>query len=379
MEYLFLTVSAFVSLMVNGGGLFRRKTVERILVFKLDHLGDIVTATPAMAYLRRAYPGAEITMVVGSWVAEILADHPAADRFIVYESPRFDRGDRGSGKARLRAVLPASRYDLVIGLRDDWASLLVSLRVGAFRRRDRGTVRLKRKFNRVFGVCGGRTGSLSLHEVETNLMVAGGDPARDTELPSLPVKGPDRDWVSRELVAGRLNGREYVVLHPGAYSPLRFWPAERFARVARWILGTRRYEVVITGSAAEGRLAAEIAGQAGKGVHSLAGETSLSRAVAVIAGARAMVSLDTGVMHVATAVGTPVVALIGPEDPSRFGPFGPDHAVLYHRLPCSPCDQVNCVRPSPECMESITVEEVIEALAGILAIPARLGKGVDRR
>jgi ADP-heptose:LPS heptosyltransferase len=65
-------------------------------------------------------------------------------------------------------------------------------------------------------------------------------------------------------------------------------------------------------------------------------------------------------------VGTPVVALVGPEDPERFGPYGPDAITLYHNLPCSPCDQVHCVRRSNECMEAITVAEVLEAVSLLL-------------
>ncbi len=382
MEYLFLTVSALVSLWVNGIGLLRRAPVTNILVFKLDHLGDIVTATPAFDYLRRTHPGAHITVVVGSWVAPILKGHPAIDELIEYDSPVFDRGDRSKGKPPLQSVLPKRRYDLVIGLRDDRASLRLSLTVGATRRRDRGTIRLLAKLP---GFGRGKSAASpagGMHEVETNLRIAGAgadaDPAGENAVPSLTVREEDREWVKRELAGARTNGRRYVVLHPGAFSPLRLWPAERFAAVARQIRADGRFDVIVTGSAAEAPLAKSIAEMAGAGVHSLAGETSLTRVIAVIAGAQAMVSLDTGVMHIATAVGTPVVALVGPENPARFGPYGPGHVVIYHALSCSPCDQVHCVRASNECMELITVAQVNQALTRVLPPAPPSGPAVDR-
>ncbi|MFH1277261.1 MAG: glycosyltransferase family 9 protein [Candidatus Eisenbacteria bacterium] len=366
MEYLFLVISAFVSLIVNGRGMFRRSRIERVLVFKLDHIGDVVTATPALDHLRDAYPGAEITLVVGPWSAPLIEGHPSVDRLVVHGSRAFARNAPLPSSPSLRTLLPRDRYDLVVGLRDDKDSLAVSLGVGAVHRVDRGTVRIAEKLRRRRGALRTGASSESMHEVETNLRIVGASPPPGGARPRLFVRKDAEEW-AKVLVAGRpefANG--YVVLHPGAHSPLRHWPADRFGLVARWVRKERGLGVVVTGSTEEAGLASNIAAEGGEGVLDLAGKTTLSRAVAMIAGARAMVSVDTGLMHVATAVGTPVVALVGPEDPSRFGPYGPDHLVVDHRYPCSPCDQVHCVRASNECMEAITVAEVIRALSSRL-------------
>jgi lipopolysaccharide heptosyltransferase II len=363
MEYVFLIASALVSVIVNARGRFRRGSTQRIVVFKLDHLGDLVTATPALDFLRRQYPSAEITLVVGPWTAPLLEGHEAVDHVIVYASSRFARGMRASLGRNLRFLLPHTRYDLVIGLRDDWSTLEFALSAGTIRRVDRGTVRLRRKFRAIANRLMRRPAPPPMHEVEANLSIVGADPWAEPACPHIKIAPEALAWADREIVRLPENSNGYVVFHPGAYSPLRRWPIERFVEVARWVRETRGVGVVITGSADETEGTEAIASKAGPGVLSLAGKTSISRVIAVISRARAMLSVDTGMMHVATAVDTPVVALVGPEDPTRFGPYGPDHTTLYHDFPCSPCDQIHCERKTPECMESITVEEVTAALA----------------
>jgi ADP-heptose:LPS heptosyltransferase len=376
MEYVLLVVSALISRVVNLSGWFRSRRIERILVFKVDHLGDVITATPALDHLRKRYPEAEITLVVGPWSAPIMQNHLAVDTLVSYRSPWFDRGKDQRPVQPLRDVLPRARYDFIVGLRDDRATLLASLRLGAHRRVDRGSVRIGLALRRLMCRWWGSSEHVPNHEVETNLLVVGGDVSVGGLRPRLHVTENAREWVDRELLNRLGHGKGYVVLHPGAFSPLRRWFPERFAEVARVVLDRTELAVVITGSPEEAALAESIARQAGPGALSIAGETSLPQVTAVVERAEAMVSLDTGLMHVATAVGTPVVALVGPEEPARFGPYGEGHAVIYHKLPCSPCDQVHCVRRSPECMEAISTEEVASALMGCLDSGKRPGSTV---
>jgi len=361
-EYALLTASACVSLLVNARGRLGRRAIENILVFKLDHIGDVITATPALSHLRKTYPDARITLVVGPWAVPLLEDHPDIDRLVAYASPRYARGMRPSQGRNLRFLLSDRRYDLIVGLRDDRATLGFSLFAGPCRRVDRGTVRLDRRIRLILHRLKVVGEVPRLHEVETNLKIVGGSRLSESACPHLSVRKDALEWTDREIPGLLGDSTGFVVFHPGAFSPLRFWPHERFAEVARWVRETRGFGVVITGSSDEAGAAETISRMAGPGVVSLAGKTTLPQAVAVISRARAMLSVDTGLMHVATAVGTPVVALVGPEDATRFGPWGPDHVTLSHDFPCSPCDQVRCERGRPECMEAITAQDAIEAL-----------------
>jgi ADP-heptose:LPS heptosyltransferase len=154
----------------------------------------------------------------------------------------------------------------------------------------------------------------------------------------------------------------YALVHPGAASGARRWPAERFAEVARWLVG-RGLRVVVTGGTAEQRLVDEVVRRAARGERVLpAGPTDLRQLAGLVAGARALVCGDTGVAHVASATGTPSVLLFGPTSPRSWGPptTGP-HRVLWHGSvgdPHAATVDAGLLR--------ITVDEAIEALDELL-------------
>ena len=367
MEYLLFIASALVSLLVNTRGVFSRRPVKKILIFKLDHLGDVVTATPALLHLRKFYPEARITGVIGPWAHPLMNTHPALDRILIYASPRYARSAPDEAARVLSSVVPPESYDLIVGLRDDWASLAYAVRSAAGKRVDRGTVRIRAKIKRWTARLGLDSGFIPAHEVETNLCIVGHWKPPDPEVrPFLPVAREALEWFAQEKAGLLGNVDTFAVIHPGAASSLRKWPRDRFVQVARWLRDDRGVGVIITGSPEEAGETESLAEEAGTGVVSVARSCDLEKAVALISQASVLVSVDTGIMHVGTAVGTPVVALVGPQDPRRFGPFGPEHIVLYGGLPCSPCSQKDCERGKPECMEAIAPDDVIAALTRIL-------------
>lgn len=378
MEYLSLLASAAASALLNSAAVFRRRPPSRIVVFKLDHLGDLVTAAPALQELRRRYPRAEITLVVGSWnegLARLLGGH---DALVLYDSPvyarargrRADASERGVGE-----ILRGSTYDIAIGLRDDWSSIAFCLRGGAARRRDRGTVRLAHSLRRIFfqRPCRGG-GEVPLNEVETNLRVVGKrSPPGGTPVPRIRVPDAGRARVGRLLSEWGVEDKLLVVVHPGAGWEPRRWPADRYAAVARSLASEYGAVAVVTGSAPERSIAEEVAA-CEPSCRVAAGLLGVAELAALVERAVLFVGSDTGVTHLAVAVGTPVVALFGPEAPARFGSFGPRDAVVYHGVDCSPCSQRRC-RRGAECMLGIGADEVVAATRRVMsAVPS-----IDRR
>ena len=135
---------------------------------------------------------------------------------------------------------------------------------------------------------------------------------------------------------------DLVVLHPGARWPSKLWPAAAWARLGDWLSQEHGLEVAITGSAADQKLAEAILRQMRRPAHLLAGRTSLPELAAVLRRARLAVTTDTGAMHLAAALGTPVTALFGPTAPWRTGPFGEGHEIVRLGLDCSPCYKRRC-------------------------------------
>ena len=164
-----------------------------------------------------------------------------------------------------------------------------------------------------------------------------------------------------------------VVLHPGSGDnfPGRRWSEAGFAAVGRRAVQMHGATVVVTGAAGEETLCARVAAAAGPGAVSLAGRLTLEGLVGLLARAAALVSNDTGPVHLASALGRPVLALFGPNTPVLYGPLSPGSRALYRALPCSPCLTVESYRSSrcriPTCMGAIPTGEACAALSAILA------------
>jgi heptosyltransferase-1 len=159
--------------------------------------------------------------------------------------------------------------------------------------------------------------------------------------------------------------RLLAVLHPGARWASKLWPPASWASLAEWFHG-QGFQVAVTGSRADRELVAGIASQCPAPLFNLAGATSLAQLAGILRQARIAVTTDTGAMHLAAALGTPVTALFGPTAPWRTGPFGDGHQVVRLNLPCSPCFKRQC--PAPRCLNDLFPAMVEAACEKILSV-----------
>jgi predicted lipopolysaccharide heptosyltransferase III len=364
-EYLLLICSAVVSVLVNlASRRLPHKVPERILVVKLDHIGDVLLATPALRALRETHPEGEIDALVAPGSEAILAGNSTLNRVFLYDSPRFRRKSDAAGAAPApRATLDSvarRRYTTVVELRGDWRTLALPFRVGAARRVDRGTARLRAWIERR---ARGAKARRPLHEVETNLEVVrpllrGGPPVA----PRVEMEVPSEAAASmrRKLEGAGVDLRSPIVcIHPGAAWRPRAWRSERFAKVAEWVRERCGARVVVLGSAEERDIEGALrAACSGMGITWLFGALTLPEVAALFDEARLLIGNDSGLAHVAAARGLPSIVLFGPQDPARFRPWSEKTIVLHHRVPCFPCPQTVCVRPENPCVNLIEVGEV---------------------
>jgi lipopolysaccharide heptosyltransferase II len=178
----------------------------------------------------------------------------------------------------------------------------------------------------------------------------------------------ERD-AARDLLAGLglAAGAPFLCLAPGANWDLRRWPPDRFGELAARARHALGLAAVVTGTREESELVDEVVAASGGSALELAGRLSVRELAAVAAEARAVVANDSGPLHIAAAVGTPVVGLFGPNTPEVYGPRGVPSRVVWPHPPCSPCRQRRCARPDDPCMTSITVEEVFEAVRSLVS------------
>ena len=370
-EYALLAASAAVSTLVNAVGVLRgadRKEPCRILVVKLDHLGDVVTATPALRALRDAHPTAHIDLLVAPAFAPLFEEGPLVNRVLVYDSPRYRRGPAFQETA---LSLRGERYDTIVELRGDWRTLLLPFRFGAMRCLDRGSVRARDWFARRFGRRSATVHSV-LHEVETNFAVV--RPLLGANAPEKPpaaevhVSFPAHESLEWRLAEADIDPRRPIVtIHPGAFWRPRAWLPDRFAAIADWVAEHYDAQVVLIGSADERDVEAAVRSRVGKArALSMFGTLTLPELAALLQRSSILIGNDSGIAHLAAACGTPTVALFGPQDPRRFRPWSDRSIALHHPVPCFPCAQVRCVHPELPCVNLIEISEVQAAVRHLL-------------
>jgi heptosyltransferase-1 len=332
----------------------------RILLIKLSSLGDVIHTLPTLEALRYLYPQGHITWLVENTYAPVLAGHPALDEVWPVPRPRLGSG-RFLGKLpelfQIARRLREKPFDLVVDLQ----GLLKSAFWVALARGER---KLGYDRTREFSYLA-LTERLAPFNPEAHAVWRYLNLARHLGAPVAPplfrlgLKLPED---LRHLLPE--TGQPLAILHPGARWPTKLWPGAHWARLAEWLVRDKGFQVVLTGSPGDRDLVGEIVAQAEVPLLNLAGRTFLAELAALLQKAQLAVTTDTGPMHLACALGTPVAALFGPTAPWRTGPFGHGHEVVRLALPCSPCFRRTC--PEPRCLTELTVSSAKEAVEKIL-------------
>ena len=348
------------------GGVERADVMpERVLLVLLGAIGDVVCGMPLAQRLRAGWPRVRITWVVEPAAAPLLDQHPAIDQVIVFR--------RGQGTPALLEVLRAlrdSRPDITLDLQRHFKSGLFSWASGAPRRLGFHW-RNSREGNWFFNtqtIEPVDTFTLKLTHFQRFADLLGVDPAPVTF--GLASSTVERQRVARLL--GDLNGRP-AVLYVGSTWPSRQWRPAATAALCRR-LREHGLEVVLVGGPGDAAFAEAVREADAGPLVNLVGRTGLRDVVAVMERAAVAIGPDTGPMHIATAVGTPVVALFGATSPLRSGPWGSTEHVLRGDAPCAPCYLPRC--PIGQlCMESITPAMVMERVERVLAAPVAASEG----
>ncbi len=373
MEYLRFIISFLVSSIINLFGKKRSQNFSNILIVRLDHLGDLICSLSAIRTLRLSFPKAKITALVGEWNIDAVQHMSDIDFSVVYNSPLFSRTATQSSLWRQRLqlfkILGRENFDLVVGLRDDMVTIFASLLILPKHRVDRGTVRLVRKLKlRLQLFKRDKEPYRELHEVESNREVVEGIAKvgfNQSELIHIGVNGTK--WLESFLSENNLTRQGYSVFHPGASWKFRRWPIENFESIGDFLSRNYALKTVIIGTKEEYDLGERLVASNKEAYINVIGKISLSEIFALFSAARLVVCNDSGPMHIAATIGVPTVALLGPNDPSRFGPRGEHVIALHKKLECHPCRQIECVHPVQPCVSLISIDEVKTSIARLLS------------
>jgi len=340
---------------------FRIPDEGRILVRLNNWIGDVVTSAPALRALRTAYPHASISVLAKPWVIPILKYCADVDRILVYDAKGRHRGL--AGNFRLISDLKHQRFHASILFQRAFEAAWISFAARIPRRAgyctDGRSLLLTHRIR-------AEKALFQIHRVDHNLeMLARMDIQTTDRGLVLPV-GTQELEQAKERLREMGAGPETLLfgMNPGAaFGSAKRWIPERFAALSDRITEQAGAMGLIFGSAQERELGEWISGSARAGrLHNLAGATSLAEAMALIGLCGLFVTNDSGLMHVAAALDVPLTALFGPTDPQATSPWCPRHKLLrMEGLYCSPCMKRECREGHHLCMESISMEDVLDS------------------
>jgi ADP-heptose:LPS heptosyltransferase len=367
-----------------------RDPIERVLLFRLERVGDLLMARPAIAAVRRFLPDARIDLVVGGWNRELASLLPGIDHVHALDLPWLARGAGSATISDVRAAIGAwrkDRPDLAINFEGDIRSHALMWATGAARRVG-------------FDMAGG--GPLLTERVVYDprahvtanclrlVARACNRPEADVVLEPAPLAIPEHLRIDALRRLGTMPAtpdgrpRPFVGVHPSAGRLVKQWAPAAFSRAALELARRHQAVIVLTGSDEDRPVVEEVKAGLPQDVTviDLTGQLDLVQLAAVLERMQLLLSVDTGPMHLAAAVGTPVVGVFGPSDPRRWGPLGPSAVSVRVDLPCSPCNRIRrpparCVGHVPDCLATVTAEQVIAAAGNLLGMrdTGRVGHG----
>ncbi len=329
-----------------------------ILIVKLSAIGDVIHTLPSLSALRRLYPEAHITWVVEESAADLVINHPYLNSVLVSRRKSWSRDlIRGQVRGPLSEVknfikiLRQRNYDLVIDFHGLFkSSVIVYLsrgkrKLGYDSWQELSGLFLNEKIPE----------DRNKHAVDRYLdfpryLGAEIDKVEFT----LPSDNKAKEKVLRLLRKRKLEDKNFVAINPIALWETKLWSNEKFACLADLINNKLSLKVVFTGS--EEKSIKEITSLMNTEYVNFGGKTTLLDLAYLYKKACMVITTDSGPMHLAAAVGTPVVALFGPTDPARTGPYGAGHTIVRTGLSCSPCFLKKC--STKQCMQDISPEQV---------------------
>jgi lipopolysaccharide heptosyltransferase I len=326
---------------------------KRILIVLHGSIGDVVRALPLADLLRRGFPKARLSWSIEPASLPLLQEHPAIDEIIVFER---HRGWRAFGP--FLAKIRSKKFDLVLDLQRHLKSGIISWWSGApervgFHRGD------AKELNWIFNNRHINRFGDDIPKLDHYLKFA-----EYLGLPPMPAhwrfvfSAEERASVERHLGE---TGSAFAVLFVGTRWQSKQWFPEQIARCAELLSKDYRIDVVLLGGSEDQNLAWDALRETSLPLTNLVGRTSLREAMAIIERARVAVGPDTGLMHIAAALGTPVISLWGATNPARTGPYGFMDLVIQGKAPCVPCNRKRC-GIGRVCMQSITLDQIAHKL-----------------
>ena len=338
-----------------------------ILIIAPNWIGDAVMTQPLLASLKSQYPESKIDVLASTWVAPI---YRACSEVHEVIEAKFEHKQLQWGlRKELASKLALKNYQACFVLPNSFKSALIPWLANIpFRIGYRGELRFglinlaldnPSKVNRPPMV----EHYLALSQLLNSEQVS---QTTDNLTPKLNVSALATHSVQAKLKNAHIDQANIYVICPGAeYGPTKRWPTSHFAELARSIVSNNsNNQIILLGSKGDHSLAQEIEAEVKQDghIHNWCGDTSLDEAIAIIGMSKAVISNDSGLMHIAAALKTPQVAIFGSSDPAHTPPLSDKAKVIWLNLPCSPCHKRECPLGHLKCLNDILPAQVLATL-----------------
>ena len=315
--------------------------VNKILFITLSKIGDVILTLPVLDYLRENFAQSKITVMVGPRPKEIFQNNPYIDRFISY-----DKHSRLRDKINLFNELKKERFDMVIDLRNSLFGALLPakfktspfLHIPAHIRhmKDRHLYKLKAK------------GSLNTRD-------------------SLYINSEDEAYINSILKEHNVKQEDgIVVVAAGARGHIKRWPKEKFLELIPVLIKEFKIKVILVGDKDDIPVNKYITENLPYPVIDLSAKTTIGGLACLLKKARLLIANDSAVLHIASYLNIPTVAIFGPTDETKYGPWSEKHAIVKKDIFCRPCQKAQCRLGMLKCMSAIKTEDVLRAVREVL-------------
>lgn len=354
--------------------------IKKILLIRLDHIGDLLMTTPAIRALRNHFPNAKIDIMVGSWAADVLKNNPYMDRIFFYDLKWYNRGKKNfiqtlrNGLTRISVFL--QNYDLTINFRGDSYTLLLTYLTGAPHRiaitywdvEKYHSSRKKKYFTHEI-IDDDQTHYIDLNLALLKVLEVDG---KDSSL-DLFIKKEDEETVKSFFKTGGGGKTEpLIALYPGCGWTFKGWQLEKYAALADWLMEEIRAQVIIVGGPNEKvKMTAMKHLMKSKPIDAV-GKTTLQQLAALLKSVHLLIGNDGGVTHVAEAVKKPIICLWGPTPFAKFRPLGLHTTFIMSNFECGDrlCEQFELGKKKDcsnnLCMQAIPLQKVKETVIEVM-------------
>ncbi|MCJ7458301.1 MAG: glycosyltransferase family 9 protein [candidate division Zixibacteria bacterium] len=334
---------------------------EKFLIVRTDRIGDLILSTPVAEVLKRNYPKSRVVMLVSPYTKDLLQNNPWVDEVITDDNTGF------KGLLKSIKILREGKFDVVVLLRPTLRLAFLLFFSGIKVRIGTGYRAYQFLFN--YKIYQHRK-TIKKHELEYNLdMLAPLGVSFEKILPKIYLS-PEEENYSRQIYDDLNIKRDdiKIVIHPGSGGSSLNYPLEKFAILADKLIEELSAKIILTGNKKELMQSEKMKSWMKHQPFDLTGKTELRQICSLLKGADLLISNSTGPMHIATAVGTPVVALFSPlqvASPKRWGPYGEENEVIMPPVyTCLKCEFQKC--PQFNCMEKIDPDEIVLRVKKVL-------------